>query len=261
MTKNYIKTPSFYNNEAYFEKYLGCTSYYLSLQKVVTKLVNLIQPRTVLELGSALGTTTLLLADHFRDIHFIGADIRGDVVEKANKGASNYENVSFIESDMCELATSESLAKYDLIFLLYSFHHIEDPLENKVSFLRNCCKNMKPGSYLLIVETFIPEDSESLQLNQRIVDLFKIRSEEGYASTFWAALETLSAEGVDLAKTIGDFSKKEESKAGDLVNSRVDEYLVKFSWLIEQAKEAGFKIVIAEPVNAIGEKAILLKKD
>lgn len=261
MVENYFKTPSFYNNESYFEKYLGCTSYYLSLQNVVTKLVNLINPHFVLELGSALGTTTLMLANLFRNISFVGADIRGDVVVKANQGASVFENVSFIEADMCELVTLDNLSDYDLIFLLYSFHHILDPLENKIVFLRNCYNHMKLGSYLLIAETFIPEESRSLRHDQSIEDLFRIRSEEGYASTFWAALESISTDGIDLAKAAGHFSRTEESKAGDLVNSRVDEYLVKSSWLIKQAREIGFRVVLAEPVNVICEKAILLRKE
>ena len=35
--------------------------------------------------------------------------------------------------------------KADLIFMLQSFHHIVDPLHNKVGFLNNLYKNMKKG--------------------------------------------------------------------------------------------------------------------
>lgn len=260
MTEDYKKTPSFYNNEAYFNKYLGCTSYYLSLQNVVTKIVNLIKPSVVLELGSALGTTSLMLARKYEHIHFVGADIREDVVKKANDSAADCSNLDFIACDMCSYAATKNISDYDLIFLLYSFHHIVDPLDNKIRFLKDCFKNMKNGSYLLITETFIPEESIKLEQDQKIIDLFKIRSEEGYASTFWAALESLSEEGVDLAKSVAKISLSEESKAGELVNKREEEYLVKLSWLVERAKEIGFEIIISEPVNSIMEKAVLLKK-
>lgn len=260
MTENYKKTPSFYNNEAYFNKYLGCTSYYLSLQNVVAKMVDLIQPNRVLELGSALGTTSLMLAKKFEQVHFIGADIRGDIVEKANDSAAGFDNLEFITCDMCSYVSTESIADYDLIFLLYSFHHITDPLDNKILFLKDCFKNMKKGSYLLITETFIPEECVNLEEDDKIVDLFKLRSEEGYASTFWAALESLSEEGLGLAKSIAMVSRSEETKAGELVYERKDEYLVKLSWLIEKAEETGFKVIISEPVNSIMEKVVLLRK-
>ena len=41
---------------------------------------------------------------------------------------------------------------------------------------------------------------------------------------------------------------------------RKEEYLVKFSWLVETARACGFKVIIAEPVNSIMEKALLLQK-
>lgn len=260
MIEDYKKTPSFYNNEAYFNKYLGCTSYYLSLQNVVTKIVDLINPSCVLELGSALGTTSIMLARKYDKIQFVGADIRDDVVKKANESAADYPNLDFITCDMCSYVASKDISEYDLIFLLYSFHHIVDPLENKVAFLNDCFKNMKSGSYMLITETFVPEDAVNIEQDQKISDLFKIRSEEGYASTFWAALESLTEDGIDLARSVAEVSHSEESKAGELVNRREDEYMVKFSWLVEMAKKIGFEIVISEPVNSIMEKAVLLKK-
>lgn len=260
MIEDYKNTPSYYNNEEYFKKYLGCTSYYLSLQNVVTKVVGIINPQKVLELGSALGTTSLLLARRFDHISFVGVDMREDVVKKANECAVDCNNVRFITFDMCSYVETSYVSDYDLIFLLYSFHHIEDPLDKKIKFLKDCFNNMKNGSYLLITETFLPEDIVDLKHDQRIMDLFESRSNEGYASTFWVALETLTEEGINLARLVAEVSSREERKAGQLVNDRKDEYLVKLSWLIEIAKEIGFEIVISEPVNSIMEKVVLLRK-
>ena len=82
MGNNYIETPSFYNNEEYFKKYLGQTSYYTNLQNIVKKIISLIEPNNVLELGAALGTTSIQLAKKYPDISFTGTDLREDVVEK-----------------------------------------------------------------------------------------------------------------------------------------------------------------------------------
>lgn len=255
---DYQNTPSFYNNEEFFNQYLGCTSYYTSLQNVVKKIIKITDAHSVLELGSALGTTTLAMAKEYPNIVFSGSDIREDVVAQANEEAQKYNNVAFVQEDMCEHVTSTALSGFDLIFLLYSFHHILDPLENKIEFLKNCYTNMKSGSYLLITETFLPEETEELKENLQIKRLFEQRAAEGYASTFWSTLSSITE--VEIAKKAANVSLNEELEAGRLVNERNEEYLVKFSWLVEAAKTCGFKVVIAEPVNSIMEKALLLQK-
>ena len=255
---DYQNTPSFYNNEDFFNQYLGCTSYYTGLQNVVKKIIKITNAHSVLELGSALGTTTLAMAKEYPNIVFSGSDIRGDVVAQANEEAKEHDNVTFMQADMCEHVMSPTLSEFDLIFLLYSFHHILDPLDNKIDFLKSCYANMKLGSYLLITETFLPEDAEALKENVQIEQLFEQRAAEGYASTFWAALNSLNE--IEIAKKAASVSLNEELEAGHLVNERNEEYLVKFSWLVETAKDCGFKVVIAEPVNSIMEKALLLQK-
>lgn len=140
---DYQNTPSFYNNEDFFNQYLGCTSYYTGLQNVVKKIIKLTNAHKVLELGSALGTTTLTVAKEYPNVVFCGSDIRADIVDQANKEAKKYKNVSFMQADMCEHVASSELSEFDLVFLLYSFHHILDPLDKKIEFLKNCYANMK----------------------------------------------------------------------------------------------------------------------
>jgi hypothetical protein len=83
---------------------------------------------------------------------------------------------------------------------------------------------------------------------------------EGYASTFWASLSDLSDEAIEQSRSIGKFSLEYEKKAGDLVATRDNEYLVNMSWLVDTAKSIGFHVRIAEPVNAMGDGLVLLKK-
>lgn len=256
---DYEKTPSFYNSEEYFNKYLGQTSYYLGLQNVVDKMIELIRPKQVFELGSALGTTTIQMARKYRDVSFVGLDIRKDIIFQANDASKSMSNIYFIEGDMCEYVNND-LSENDLIYMLYSFHHIIDPEENKVRFLEKCYNNMKEGTFLLIAETFLPDCIKEQKEDKEILDLFKLRAQEGYASTFWASLNSLSSEGLQLSKRIAKTSFREESKAGELVYRREEEYLVTFQWLCEICSSVGFKIVLAEPVNNIMEKALLLKR-
>lgn len=67
-TMDYLNTPSFYNNEEFFNRYLGRTSYYLRLPDVVSKVIGVTDVKSVLEFGSALGTTMLMLADKYKSI-------------------------------------------------------------------------------------------------------------------------------------------------------------------------------------------------
>jgi len=251
---NYDYTPSFYNDEEFFNEYLGRTSYYLKLQDITKKLISICHPQEVLELGSALGTTISMLAQSFPTIQFTGIDIRGAIIQDAKNKYQNVNNLRFECADMCQFM-GEQITKYDFIFLLYAFHHITDPLLTKENFLKKCYDNMKPGSYLFITETFLPSEDDEWPT---VETLFKARALEGYASTYWESLRSLEDNDIKLASKIASTSLKEETTAGQLVKNRDSEYLVEFNWLIELCKKIGFHIVIAEPVNCINEKAILL---
>lgn len=250
----YDYTPSFYSDEEFFNEYLGRTSYYLKLQEITKKLISICKPHEVLELGSALGTTVSMLARTFSSIQFTGVDIREDVVRDAKTKHHDINNLKFECDDMC-LFMDKQAVKYDFIYLLYAFHHITDPLTNKEKFLSNCYDSMKSGSYLFITETFLPsKDDEWIDIST----LFKARALEGYSSTYWEALRSLDDNDIKLAGNIASTSLKEETYAGILVENRDSEYLIEFQWLIEICQEIGFKVVIAEPVNCLNEKALLL---
>lgn len=252
----YDYTPSFYNDEEFFNEYLGHTSYYLKLQDITKKLISICQPHYVLELGSALGTTVAMLAQSFSTIQFAGVDIREDVIRESESKYHSINNLKFECADMCQFIDKQAM-KFDFIFLLYAFHHITDPLLNKEDFLKKCYNSMKPGSYLFITETFLPSEDDEWS---DVATLFKARALEGYASTYWESLRSLEGNDIKLASRIASTSLEEETTAGQLVANRDSEYLVEFNWLIELCKKIGFHIVIAEPVNCINEKAILLMR-
>ena len=254
---DFEKTPSFYNNPDYFQKYLGSTSYYIALQNALISCIDKTSPKQVLELGCALGTTTFFAADIFEDVNFCGIDIRNNMINEANKKQEardfmGHDNATFIQADMTEFVRADKIKDYSFFFMLYSFHHIPDPEDNKIEFIKNIYSNMSPGTYLWIGETFLPEDE------QKIEDLWALRALEGQASTFWEFWADMSTEK---AKTIAELSYNEERKAGECVAKRNNEYLVTRSWLARQLQETEFKIQISEPVNAIGDGVILAKKD
>lgn len=258
MAKDFDKTPSYFNNEEVFERYLGMTSYYLTLQSCVEKLIGIINPESVVELGSATGATSIRLAEKFKDTHFVGIDMREDVVNIAKKLGCKIDNLEFIIEDMNEYAKRQ--VDEDFVLMLYSFHHIVDPIENKIIFLNNIYNNMKKGAYLCIAETFIPDRAHGVGDCKSILNLWETRKQEGFASTFWNALESVDEAGISEAIKIGEYCGDNELLAGTLVAKRDDEYLVQPSYLIDIGKKAGFKVILNQPVNTLEDRIILFRK-
>lgn len=256
--KNFDNTPSFYNSEEVFNNFLKQTSYYKAIQECLINIVKFTDPKDIVELGSATGSSTFLVAEKFSDKTIVGYDFRQNIIDEAER-LNKYKNASFKCMDMVEFAKTD--IKADLVFMLHSFHHIVDPLENKIEFLRNLYKNMKKNSYVCVMEAFIPENVE-LNDYDKILKLWELRSNEGYASTFWSAIKDkeLTEDNIKMAESIANFSKENEYQAGVLVAKRDNEYLVHKSWLKNEAEKIGFKTILVQSINAIGEGVVLLQK-
>ncbi len=259
MKKNYTNTPSFYNNESYFLQYLGKTSYYISLQNVLNRIIELLQPKRILELGCAVGTTTFEVWDN-HNIPIDGVDMRQDVIDIAISKIEKGAHVNFHCADMSMFVDNDNLKQWDFIYMLYSFHHIIDPLCNKEQFLRLCYDNIKKGTTIAILETFLPQNSQMEIKDNSVPQLFERRALEGYASVFWQALKGLDENSINETKKAAVFTANNEKMAGDLVYKRENEYLVTPDWVTQIANKIGYNVILCEPINSVGEHLILLKK-
>lgn len=254
----YEKTPSFYNSDEVFEKYLGQTSYYLGLQNNLVELATYIDPDRIVEFGSGTGKTTLRLAKELPETEIQGIDNREGIVDTSeeNRERLSLSNAAFQTADMIEYVADADVLP-ELVVMLYSFHHIPDPLQQKVEFLEDSYAALADGGYICVAETFLQSERED---EQAIQGQWDKRSREGYASTFWSALEGLDGDEIEYAREAGDFSQDHEQQAGENVRTRDDEYLIQMDWLTENARDVGFEVVIAEPVNAVGDGIVLLQK-
>ena len=255
--RNYENTPSFYNSQEVFEHYLGQTSYYKTLQQCVLKLCRLTNLKRILELGSATGSTSFVLAKANSDVNIVGIDMRPDIVNIAKELAkkSDIKNVEFIAEDFCSFDNFEA---FDFIVMLYSFHHIVDPEKNKFNFLKKVYTQAKEGTYLCIAETFLPDEKN--YKSKRIRQLWDVRAKEGEYSTFWESLDGVDENSIKRSLEIGRFCGKYESIAGDEVIKRETEFLLTTGKLCDMAKKCGWKLIINKACNTIGENIVLLKK-
>lgn len=256
---NYDNTPSFYNSQEVFEKYLGQTSYYKSLQNNVIKLCRLAGSKKILELGSATGATSFAIANSIPDATVIGMDMRSDIIAVANdlKAKNGIQNVDFITGDFCAYT---NYSDSDFIVMLYSFHHIVDPEENKWSFLRKVFADVKEGTYLCVAETFLPCEPTEGDFELKTKELWKLRVEEGNATTFWESLIGITDNDVKFASDVGNFCGEYEGIAGNEVLERQTEFLLTADKLCAEATKAGWKVIINKPCNVVGESIVLLKK-
>lgn len=256
---NYDNTPSFYNSQEVFEKYLAQTSYYKGLQNNVIKLCKLSESKKILELGSATGATSFAIAKAIPDATVIGIDMRSDIIAVANglKEKNKVNNVNFITDDFC---TYSNYFDCDFIVMLYSFHHIVDPEENKWSFLRKVFTDVKEGTYLCIAETFLPCEPDEDEFELKTKGLWELRVKEGNATTFWESLSGITTDDVRFATDIGAFCGDYEGIAGNEVLERQTEFLLTAAKLCVEAKKAGWEVVINKPCNAVGEAIVLLRK-
>lgn len=260
MNNNYDQTPSFYNSESVFKKYLAQTSYYLALQNNLSLITKILQPNSILDLGCGTGATSIRLGVENPTSNIVAIDFRKNMIDigKKKMARQDVSNVKFLKEEMCDYV-EQLKAMPDLAILLYSFHHIPDPNSNKINFLKHCYERMNKSSYLCIAETFLPESINPTVQKSDIAHLWSRRILEGYSSTFWSALKGISNNDISNAHEAGEYSMKYEKLAGELVLKRDEEYLVELSWLKKQALEIGYEIVLAEPCNALGESIILLK--
>lgn len=258
---DYFKTPSFYNNDEVFKKYLGQTSHYLSLQNGVSKVVGLTNPKEILELGSGTGATSNRLAVEHPFCKITSVDMRKEMVKvgTSNALALGIDNVSFIEAEMVNYVCSLNKLP-EFVVLLYSFHHIQDPLQNKIDFLKECKSKMPDNGILLIGDVFLSESLGEISCERAIKSVWLNRMYESYSSTFWASLEGLSSECIEKSRAIANYSKDNEWEAGNLVWKRQNEYVISLSDFNKIINAVGLKVVLAEPCNSVNDYIILLSK-
>lgn len=257
----YDSTPSFYTSEETFEKYLGQTSHYLALQDALVDLVASLDPDRILEMGSGTGQTAIRLAEEYPATEVRGIDNRESVIERSRSTAADRDcsNLTFETAEMVEdVQTTDSLP--ELVVFLHSFHHISDPLQQKIDFLEDCYATIPDGGHICIGEAFLQTDARGPAADRVVRTQWADRGLESYASTFWSALDGLSASDIEHAQEVGQFSREHELEAGENVRTRDEEYLISMDWLIEHAREVEFEVVLAEPVNSLGDGIVLLRK-
>ena len=231
------------------------------------RLVNLIKPKIILQLGFGGSQTAEKVAEHYPNIKITIVNSDNGMKSLANTliAEKNIINITISEYSDVTKFLKKGLSEYDFIYLLYNFHHIPDTTtrkKEKVDFLTDCYDNMKVGSYLCIADDFLPEmcNESELEIDTSLENLYKRRAEETETLTFWSYLKGVAPREVREADEEATNSKTRENESFVNVKTKDGEYLIKKSWLVAKAKEVGFSTIIDKDVNSIGDAILLLKK-
>lgn len=158
----------------------------------------------------------------------------------------------------------------DLITALYSFHHVSDPLENKQRVVSEMYAGLKKGGKVIIADLYLELDYNEPGYAAATEKQYRTRCEEAYTSVFWAVLREMLAAGKGLeeslrrAAQVAEYSKTSELNAlkGAINRSKADvpEYLITRGQMRQIFEKAGFKVLLFNPINDIGEAVLLAEK-
>lgn len=239
--------------------YLKKSSYYISLQNGVCKVVSLINPSYVLELGCANGNTSIRIAKENPNCSVVGVDIRQDMQEKImqQQKLNKVKNLTFVCGDLTKL-NNYNIKNVDCVVMLNAFHHIEDPLLNKIDFLSELHSKMRSGTYVVIGEPFL--DEKYIGSETIIKKMFSNREKESSYNIFWNNVATLERnDNLILKENSENLAKIVSNEQNDVIK-RTGEYYVTKTWLENEASQVGFEVVISEYVNIFNDGVVVLKK-
>lgn len=97
-------------------------------------------------MGCGTGHTTLSLAKNFPEASFLGIDLSGISIQKANSLASrqNMANVTFQKKDLRE--DLSGVGEFEIVLCLGVLHHIK----NRQNVFRNIARLVKSGGYCVL---------------------------------------------------------------------------------------------------------------
>lgn len=249
----------FFNNDEEFDSVLGKTSYYISMQNYISKLVASYAPYYLIEFGSGNGSTAIRLAKENVSTSIVAVDIREQLVNFSGnkKDILKVKNLTFVHGDLTKLE-NYNLINVDIVLLVYSYNFIADPLDSKKEFLANLFEKMKEGAKVIIGDWFL-NDTKTYDETD-IKTLYKTRITEGAKSVFWNTLDGKENEHIELAHNNFDLYKKHHKNLVKNIVARKNIYPTSKKWLIDTAVELGFTIELESYINNINDAVVVLRK-
>ncbi|GAB88927.1 putative methyltransferase [Gordonia rhizosphera NBRC 16068] len=160
----------------------------------------IVEPRTIVDLGSGTGTGTLALARRFPTARVVALDNSSDLLTRVAGAAADAglaDRVTITTADL-DAALPSGLTDVDVVWASSTLHHFADP----DALLRSVYRALRPGGILAAVEidelpTFLAAGSGGHEMELR---LRSAMADGGWnAHPDWAG--TITAAGFELVET------------------------------------------------------------
>lgn len=131
-------------------------------------LLQTIQPKAILEVGTAIGFSALLMAENVPTASITTIDRNPEMIELAKKNFEKYDNrhqISLLEGDAADILSTLN-QEFDFVFL--------DSAKSKyIVFLPEILRNLKVGGIIIIDDVFqggdIAKPIEEVRRGQRTI--------------------------------------------------------------------------------------------
>ena len=132
-------------------------------------LLESLQPEKILEIGTAIGFSALLMAEHAPQAQITTIDRNPEMIELAKANFAKYDSrqqITLLEGDAVDLLETLEEDYYDLVFM--------DSAKSKyVVFLPQVLKRLNPGGLVLIDDVFqggdVAKPFEDIKRGQRAI--------------------------------------------------------------------------------------------
>ena len=248
-----------FNSEEEFNNVLGLTSYYQAMQDYISKLVKGLKPDYLLEFGCGSGETIIRLAKENPQASLVGVDIRENILNFAGekKEIRKIKNLTLVLGDL-NLLDNYNLKNVDIVLLVYSFAYINDPVEEKIKFLKNLYSKMHSGSYLVIGDWFL-NDAKSND-EDGIKQVYNNRILEGERSIYWNFLNEKEVFNVENAEENAKKYSKHHKRMLKQILLRDGVYPVSKQWLIDVVVQTGYRLLLENFINNDNDAIVVFKK-
>ncbi len=271
-TMDATPTPSFYSTEGQWAEFLALAPNYCILQTELVKAVPA-GAKSILDLGSATGDTVFRIAAKCKKAKVLATDVRSEVLLAAASAAGRKKvlNVSFQPLDMEKLGAFLSAKRrmgisFDVVTMLYSFHHLRDPLANKKRFAKELFAGLPTGAAVVVADVCTREKAGSKKYAESVREQWLARWSYVFKGVRDSLLKRLQKSGVpniDARVLAGRAAQKAadlEGESGRFVEERKHEYPITREELLLVFKSAGFKNAKLKAVNDFGEVVLVAKK-
>lgn len=190
-----------------------------TFSRILREVKDLLPRTRILEMCCGTGFFAHMLSA-FPGIDYTGVDINAEFLESARERLRDHDSFHFFCSDVM---TFEPSGRYDVVFLVNAYHHVVN--EKKSALLKKIHDGLVDGGTFVLYDMLIRLFDDGLSFAEANREFYEKRI------AWMEQHESPTEEEIAAWRNICDLSARGE-----------DEYKVFYDYVIDDLREAGFKV-------------------